>query len=493
MPPISFNDIPTNLRIPGWYIEFDNRLANNAGQEYKLLVVGQRLSTGTVAEAVPTQVTSGAQAEEYFGRGSMLAEMLNALFDANNWLNVWAIALDENVAGTAAAGTITATGPASASGTINLYIAGKRVQVAVTASDSSDAMATAIAAAINADTSLPVTAVVNGVTTNQVDLTCRWKGETGNDIDLRDGYYGEQLPGGVSLAYGAMASGASNPDISDAIAVFGDEWYNWLVCPFTDTANLVALETELNDRWGPLRQIGCRAFTAFRGNHAASVAHGDARNNPHTTCMAANTAPQPAYIWAAVNAVVAGFALSIDPARPLQTLHLTGLLGPAVEDRWTDSERNLLLFDGMSSHRVYSDGSVHIDRQVTMYQENTQGLPDDSYLDVNVPETLERIRFLQRQMFSSKYPRHKLAEDDARIGEGQAVMQPKLAKAELLALYRTMELNGLVQDYEGYKDSLVVEIGDGAGGGDRNRMNIVDQPKIVGQYRVHAQQTQFRK
>nr|BDD45830.1 tail sheath protein [Gammaproteobacteria bacterium] len=420
----------------------------------------------------------------------MLAEQLKAIKNANQFMDTWAIALDENAAGAAASGTVTVTGPATAAGTINLYIAGKRVQVAVASGDADSDIAAAIAAAINADTSLPVTAAAALAV---VTLTCRWKGETGNDIDVRYNYYGETLPAGVALAVVAMASGTSNPDISTAIAVFGDEWYNWVVMPYTDTANMVALETELNSRWGPLRQIGCRAFTAFRGNHSATVTFGDGRNNPHVTCMGTNTAPQPPYIWAAVNAVIAAAALSIDPARPLQTLTLTGLMAPKLEDRWTDSERNLLLFDGISSHKVDSAGYVHIDRQITMYQENTSGLPDDSYLDVNVPETLERIRFMQRLLFSSKYPRHKLAEDDARIGAGQAVMQPKLAKAELLALYRDMEALGLVQDYEGYKETLILEIGNGLGGGDRNRLNIVDQPKIVGQYRVHAQQTQFRK
>ena len=36
-----FNDIPAALRVPGWYIEFDNRLAGNAVFQGKLLVLGQ--------------------------------------------------------------------------------------------------------------------------------------------------------------------------------------------------------------------------------------------------------------------------------------------------------------------------------------------------------------------------------------------------------------------------------------------------------------------
>ncbi len=490
---VSFDSIPAALRVPGIYVEFNNGLANNADPNFKVVVIGQRLSSGSVAEGVAMHGTTPAKAEEYFGRGAMLTEMVTALFAANQWMNVTAIALDDDAAGAAAAGNVTVTGSASSTGTLALYIAGKQVNVGVTSGDSQDAIATAIAAAINADDTLPVTAAVNGTVTNQVDLTCRWKGETGNDIDVRTNYYGEQLPKGITVAITAMSGGTTNPDITTAISAMGDEWYNWIVCPYTDTSNMVALETELDSRWGPTRQIGARAFTAYRGNHSAAVTFGDSRNNPHVTCMGTNIAPQPPYIWAAVNAVVGAAALSIDPARPLQTLKLTGIMPPATEDAWTDSERNLLLFDGIATYKVGADGSVMIERQITMYQVNAANIADDSYLDITVPETLERIRFEQRRLFSSKYPRHKLAEDDARIGAGQAVMQPKLAKAELLALYASMETKGWVQDYEGYKASIVCEIGDGLGGGDRNRLNIQDSPKLVGQYRVHAQQIQFRK
>lgn len=485
----SFNQIPAALRVPGTYIEFDNSLAGNASVNFKILVIGQRLVTGTVAAGVPTLVSNGGDGEEYFGRGAMLAEQIHAIKNVDRFMETWAIGLDEDGAGAAATGTITVTGTATKAGTLTLYIAGHKVKVAVADTDDQDTIAAAAIAAINADTRLPVTALVNGVNANQVDLTCRWKGETGNDIDLRVNYYGEALPAGTAVAFGAMAGGTTNPDIATAIAAMGDEWYNWIVMPYTDAANLTALETELDARWGPMRQIGARAFTAFRGTLAATGTFGNTRNNPHVTCMDTAIAPQPPYIWASVNAIEGAKALSIDPARPLQTLRLTGIMAPAIEDRRIPDERNTLLFDGIATHKVAADGSVRIERQITMYQLNGAGIADDSYLDINTPETLERIRFLQRSTFAQKFPRHKLAGDATRVGAGQPIMQPKVAKSELLNLYRTMEESGWVQDYDGYKAALVVEI-DGA---DPTRLNVQDSPQLVGQYRVHAQQIQFRR
>ena len=486
---ISFNNIPSNLRVPGTFIEFDNSLAGNASIAFKILVIGQRLAAGTVGEGVPTLVTSVEQGETFFGRGSMLAEQIKALKDANQFIETWAIALDEDGAGAAASGNITVTGAATANGTLALHIGGQKVNVAVSNADTQDGIAAAIVAAVNANTALPVSAAVNGLNTNQADLTCKWNGETGNDIDVRINYYGELTPPGIALTISAVANGTTNPDISTAIVAMGDEWFNWLVMPFTDTANLVALETELDDRWGPLRQIGARAFCAFSGTLSSASTFGNARNNPHVTCMATNTSPTPPYIWAAVNSVVAAAALSIDPARPLKTLKLSGVLSPAIEARWTNAERNTLLFDGMATYVTNADGSISIERQITMYQLNAAGLADDSYLDINTPETLERYRFEQRALFSQKYPRHKLAEDTARVGAGQDVMQPKIAVVELLALYREMEDKGWVQKYDDYKASLIVLID----ADDKSRLNVQDSPTLVGQHQLQAHKTQFQR
>lgn len=486
--PLPFTDMPANLRIPGVYIEFDNSLAAQAAQEFKVLVVGQRLAAGTVAQGVPTRVTNEAQADEFFGRGSMLAEMLRAMKAKDRFMETWAIALDDLAAGVVAAGSITFGGTPTVAGTLNVYIAGKRVQTGISASQTAAAIATAFAAAVNADTSLPVTAAVDGTTTTKVNITARHKGEAGNTLDLRLNYYGESTPNGMTVAIAAMAGGTGNPDVNVAIAGMGDEWWNWIVMPYTDTANLVALEAELTLRWGPTRQKGARAFAAYRGAHAATGSFGSGRNSPHVTCMGTNIAPQPPYIWAAVNAIAAANPLALDPARPLNTIELTGLMPPAVADRWDDDERNLLLWDGISTYKVTSDGRCLIELQITMYQLNASGLSDVSYLFINRPETLERIRFEQRARVSGRFPRHKLSGDaNARFGAGQPIVTDTVIKGELLALYQDFIGKGWCDDLAGYKASLITEI-DTANG----RINWKDEPRLIGPANVFAGLAQFR-
>ena len=103
---ISFDAIPA-LRTPGTYIEFNNELAGATSTEFKAVIYGQRLTTGTVAEVIPTRVTDPAQASKYFGLGSMLHKMCSKFLAANPTTPMYVIALDDNAAGTAAAGTIT--------------------------------------------------------------------------------------------------------------------------------------------------------------------------------------------------------------------------------------------------------------------------------------------------------------------------------------------------------------------------------------------------
>ena len=62
---ISFNEIPTTIRVPFVYVEFDNSRAvqGPALMPYRNLVIGQRLATGTVPALTPTRVTNAARPE----------------------------------------------------------------------------------------------------------------------------------------------------------------------------------------------------------------------------------------------------------------------------------------------------------------------------------------------------------------------------------------------------------------------------------------------
>lgn len=126
--PVSFNQIPENLRVPLVYIEFDNSRAvkGTPAVEYKMLVLGQMLPTGSAEEATPVRVLSADHAIDLFGRGSMLAAMFTATKKADRFMETWCIPLLDDAAGVAATGTIAFTGAATGTGILNCYVAGQR-------------------------------------------------------------------------------------------------------------------------------------------------------------------------------------------------------------------------------------------------------------------------------------------------------------------------------------------------------------------------------
>lgn len=486
---ISFNEVPTNIRVPFVYVEFDpsRAVTGPALMPFKTLVIGQRLVAGTVAALVPTRVTNATQAATFFGAGSMLASMLAAAFANNTLTETWAVGLADNPAGVAATGSLLVGGAAGA-GTINLYVAGRRVQVGVAAADTLAEIATNIADAINADTRLPVTATINGVTDEQVDLTARHKGEVGNTLDVRVNYFdGEALPAGLTVTVTPLAGGTANPDISAVWPAIGDEQYNTLVVPYTDAASLASVEGELLNRWGPLKQNEGIAWTAANGSHAQLGTLGDSRNSQHLAIMNAHGSPSPVYDWAAAMAAVDAYHTNIDPARPLQTLEIKGVLAPRPVDRFTLQENNLLLYDGVSTHFVDAGGLVRVQRAITTYQVNAQGAEDIAYLDVNTVRTLAYLRYDFRNYILRKYPRHKLANDGTRFGSGQAIITPTIGKAEAIARFRVWEEIGLVEGIDQFKLDLICE----RNPADPNRLDWRLPPDLVNQFRIAGVQIQF--
>lgn len=486
--PISFAQIPVTIRTPGQYVEFDNSLANKGlvRDMVRVLLLGQPLSTGTAAPLVPVRVLSADHAVALFGRGSMLAAMASAFKNANEDSDLWAVPVVDNIAGQAATGTVTISGAAVKAGTLLLYVGGTKVQTAVAVGASASTVAADLADAVNALPDLPVTA---SATDAVVTITARHKGEAMNALDMRATYWqGDAVPAGLTVTIAAMSGGSGNPDVGDALTALGDVQYHHMITPWTDTANLAALEAELEDRWSATRQIEGQAWAALSGTHAALSTIGSGRNSEVLSIMGAQKSPTPPWVWASVYGAVAAYQLGIDPARPLQTLELPGVLAPQEPDRFTRAERNLLLYDGISTFLVAVDGSVSIERAITTYQLNSYGLPDPSYLDAETLATLSVLRSTLRARISQKFPRHKLADDGTRFGAGQAIVTPSIIRAELIALARAWEERGWVEQVDAFKHLLVVE----RNADDPTRVDVVLPPDLVNQLRVFAALVQFR-
>jgi phage tail sheath gpL-like len=484
---ITFNTIPIDIRTPGQYIEIDNSKALRGlpGMQRRMLYIGNKLASGTAASGTLKRVNAGSEAAGYFGRGSVLHEMLVAARNANKTSDIWAIGLDDLVGGVQATFVATVTGAATGSGVIALYVNGQKLQIGVTIGDAAATIATALAAAVTAFANGPLTAAAVGAVAT---LTARHKGVFGNDIDVRVNYYPDEvLPAGVTIAIAPGVVGAGNPDVAAALASLTQESFYTIVTPYTDTSNIVKLETELASRWGGMDMRTGHLFGAFRGTQSALATLGSARNSPHNSFIGVKSSPTPIYVWAAVWAAVVEFRGAIDPARPFQTLPLPGVLPPAQADQFTRPERDLLLRDGISTFLVDQGGSVLIERVVTTYQTNAFGIEDVSYLDLETKWTVDYMRFAWRARIGLRFPDYKLADDGTNFDEGQAIVTPLMIRSELIDVARLLERAGLLEGFEQFKKDVLVK----RSLQDVNRVNAILPPDVVNQFRVFAAAVQF--
>jgi phage tail sheath gpL-like len=497
--PISFSNIPADWRLPLYWVEVDPSKAGIWTIRQPALLVGIMTADGVAEPDVAIPVGTQAQADKQFGQGSHLARMFKAFF-ANNFANeVWGLPVAEPVAGTAATGKITVTVDAGGheAGTIHLYIGGSHVPVNIAATDTVNSIHTALSAAINDDFDLPVTSV-GGPT--DVTLTCNWLGTSGNDIDVRDSYYGrmgsEELPKGVTIAYdnlGMLSGGVGVPVFDTAISNLGERAFEYVALPFTDSTSLLAWETEFgftdSGRWGWMRQLFGHIFSAKRSDYPNMILFGQTRNSGITSIMGVELAsPTPVYEWSAAYAAKAQRGLINDPARPLQTLEFTGVLTAPLHERFNRPELNAMAGSGIATQETDANNLPMILRETTTYQLNLYGQGDDAYELVTTLATLARLLRNQKHSITTTFPRHKLADDGTRFGPGQAIVTPGLIKAHLVADYRIDMFNGLVENIAAFKQNLLVE----RDPNNPNRVNVLYPPDLINQLRVFAVLAQFR-
>lgn len=489
---VSFNTIPQNVRVPLFYAEVDNSQAGYFSQSLRTLLIGQKLAAGVAAADTPILVSRSDEAKTQFGIGSMLARM-HEVYRANDAFGeIWCLPLADNGAGVAASGTLTVTGPATEAGTLNLYVGGQRVQVAIAAADAANAIAAAINTAINADTTLPVTSTV---LTNVVTVTARHKGTLGNAIKLQLNYRGyaggERTPTGVAVAIVAMSGGTADPTLTTALAAMGDEEYDFIIMPYTDSTSLDALKTVMNDstgRWAYNRQIYGHVYAAKSDTFANLVTLGTGRNDQHASIAGyepgvPNTPWEYAAAYGARNAVF----IAADPARPTQTGELVGILPAAAGSRFIMTERQTLLNSGIATS-YFGGGAVRVERAITTYQKNTWNQSDPSYLDSETLHTLAYVIRRLRYNVTQKYSRHKLANDGTRFGAGQAIVTPSVVRGEILSEYAALEELGIVENAKAFAKYLIVE----RNATDPNRLDVLYPPDLVNQLRIFAVLAQFR-
>lgn len=491
--PVTFSRIPSNLRVPLFWAEFDSSQAGFLATAQPSCLLGHATDDAIAEPETPIRVSGVDQAAALFGAGSMLTDMV-ASYRANDPVGeLWCVAVPGAAGGAGAEATVTFAGTPTASGTVAIYVGAQRFVVPVSTTSTPTSLGTLLADAVAAD---PFASVTAEAAAGAVTLTTKTGGEVANTLTLGVNLRGlngnEWTPAGLTVTTTPFAGGTGVPDVAPSLAALADAEYDYIGLGWSDAGTLDAVADALNDasgRWAWSIQLYGHAFTARAGTVNDLLAFGKTRNDPHCTLMGYPAgSPSPAWRVAAALTAEAAVGLRADPARPLQTLELVGIVLAPRGQRFTVGDRQSLLYSGIATCMANVDDTVHIERSITTYQRNAYGQSDPSWLDVQTPATLQYLVRTLRNAILTKFPRHKLADDGTRFGAGQAIVTPRILKAELVAQYSSLEELGMVENMEAFKTFLIVE----RDPVDPNRVNVLLPPDLVNQLRIFAVLVQFR-
>ncbi|MDN7351762.1 phage tail sheath subtilisin-like domain-containing protein [Acetobacter senegalensis] len=484
---LTVDEVPSGYAVPGSYTQVKavNSGTTLAGMPLRVLLIGV-LGTGNGKALTVYPNITPASATALAGAGSATAQMVKAFATDAPFTVADLIMVAGAQDATAATWTVTPSGPATASGTVALEVAGYRVPITVSSGMTAAQIGAALAAAwtetLTANTGCTV-AVADD--TGVVTLTAVDKGAWTSDIDVRASTrYGDGVAG-VSLTISATA-GTGTPDVTPALSAVSNTWYTDMAWIGADQANLSVLTTEANRRFRAMIKLDTHVYVAARATYGQALSLAETQNSRFASILPASAARYSPWEAAGSLCAVASAALNTDPARQLRTLSLTALAGrgPDDADLYDDAMRNVLLNNGMSTFTVDQDGTIRLERVVTTNQADDQGASTTAWRDIMVPKVASRVRYELNTYFTSTYPRAKLADDGSPLAgvAGANVVTPSTLKASCIGQTKLWEQQGWVENTTALSKQVVFE----RDRTDRNRVNSRIPIQVIGSLIVIA-------
>ena len=493
---VAFNNMPGVIRAPLFYAEVNAGVSPYSGIS-RTILIGRILAGGTAKPGKLIDIGS-SDPNGLFGPGSMLADMALFARNFNTTGAVLALPVADPVGGTAGAGSFTISGPATSPGTLTRYVAGERYDTPVANGDTAVTIATNMAAMINAGyvkynrRMLPpvIAAGAGGVVTT----TARHTGTESAMIKLEAGLDGDEVdPAGVSVAISAMTAGTGIVDLAAALSFMGAQPGDWFCGPYNSVTQLNAARDFFSDagfgRWSPTVGLDGHYITANDGNLAAQTAFGATRNDRHASVLATNSYSHPLWSFVAALTGVVGFSKdlgrslteAVEIARPLQTIQLAGLRGPADPTlAWALPDRASLYNAGLSALTFANDGTPVIDRVLTTYQTNSFGVQDQTFLGIETMAISAYVKRYIKQVVTQTYPRCVLRDDNPSGLQG--VVTANQAKATMIHAYTQLSnIGGVVENATLFAKYLIVERSS-----DPNRLNAYLPIDVANQLVVFA-------
>ena len=467
---------------PGTFIKLSLGVGpQTPGGPRKVLLYGNMTSGGTAAAEKKVEVFSEDDARTKFGAGSELFLMARAAIEANPEVPLYAIPVTES-GGTASTGDITVAGTASSGGTVAVDILGERIYVPFANTDVASAVAQAIVDKINEQTDWPVTAAVNGVTPEQVDITAKHKGPRGDYITMRS----EVIEGsGITTSDSgtALTGGATTDDPQTALDNVASERHFYHVAPYEDATELGKYQTHVESQAEPT--IGKREMVVASSR--------DTLANTKTLTAALNAALMQVVWHYGADDTPAMIAAAIASRRARQegidtaynfdgeglragTSSLPIKPQNDAANKPEDSEIRSALNSGITPLQTADDGSVGIVRSITTRHQDASSNPDFRVRDSHKVTVAIDFADTVDVGIASRFGSMK-ADDNPPQGETPppGVCVPKMVREYLFSVQGDFEGDGKLQNVDEHAAELAVELSKSPEG----RFNIVAPIDVI--------------
>jgi len=455
----------------------------------KVIFVGQQTAAATAVSGALTQnILDDKSWDTLYGENSMLASMIRAARKVNKVSQFDAIGLDD-ASGTNASGQLAITGTATEAGTLIINIASEtnhRFTVEVADTDTAAAVATAIKAAMDLDTQLPVTSIV---TIGDVDVTAVHDGTFGNTLGLSI----EGTVAGITTAVTGMASGATDPTLTGVFDVVGNRRYQGVAWPYAIVSELTGfLDPRFNVDNDVLDGAGFVSVTDTLANHLTRLGALNSENLVEVvdkleseTNFAGPAQLEIPAVKISQLAAIRALRLTEDASIGQFVLSANGPLdsfgGPALASKpyfntpfpdlpligtnrgWTPTEIGQLEDAGGTIIGNNTSGTESVLGQVlTTFKTDTAGNPDLTFKFLNYRDTASGSREYFFNNLKSRFAQSRLTLGSVVRGRDQA--NDLTIAAFIERLYQDLAGPGfvLVQDGDDaikfFKDNLVVTL-----------------------------------
>lgn len=447
--------IPNSMLVPGFYIAFNLLAGDRAAQDAPLraLLITTKDANGTITAdtEIVASVTGPVQVAGLVGPGTPGHLCAKAIFRENP-ITKLDVGCAAEPAGSKASQTITFddTTPVTVTQTIEVWVSGRKVEIAWLPGETEIEVAAKLTAAVNAiNDDCPVVASDGG--TEVTTFTAKIKGKWGNDITLRG-----KMTGGTGGAMtvggsGRLAGGTLEPSVTAILALAAGTQYDFIVLACSGnadaadsggTSNVSKLKTHITTYNSGLAALLQQGIVASTGTSLSALKAGVLVVNEMTCQMvyARDMESLPAELAGAeAGARLRETAIDAGVNRESRTdlPYRAALYPPASisSSKLTPIELNDALTNGISPVGYTTSGVPYIIEPRTMYHVDGLGNPDQRVRWVSKVDVPYAIGRDLRVYMPSRFPDVKLVKkiDPAADRKPRKVVDEATIKSVVVA------------------------------------------------------------